>query len=142
MNPVSTPVQASRILVVDDDPSVRSALRDLLAGEGYDVREAGDGREAIEASGDKVPHLVLLDLNMPRKDGWAAFERLMLVNPTLPVIIITARPHQGLLARARGAAGFMEKPLNLELLLHLISKLLAEDPEDRLRRIASSSPVP
>jgi CheY-like chemotaxis protein len=128
--------KATRILVVDDDPSVRAALRDLLDAEGYSVHEAEDGRAAIAAVGEKVPHLVLLDLNMPRKDGWATFERLMTIHPALPVIIVTARPQQGELARSQGAAGFMEKPLKPELLLHLIEKLLAEDAETRLLRSA------
>ena len=127
---------ATRILVVDDDPSVRAALRDLLDAEGYGVHEAEDGRAAIATVGEKVPHLVLLDLNMPRKDGWATFERLMTIHPALPVIIITARPQQGELARSQGAAGFMEKPLKPELLLHLIEKLLSEDAETRLMRSA------
>ena len=128
--------KAVRILVVDDDPSVRSALRDLLLTEGYSVHEAEDGRVAIAAVQEKVPHLVLLDLNMPRKDGWATFERLMTIHPALPVVIITARPQQGELARSQGAAGFMEKPLKPELLLHLIEKLLAEDHDTRLGRVA------
>ena len=86
----------------------------LLKSEGYDVRHALNGHEALVAY-HALPDiaLVLLDLNMPVKGGWDTFERLMAINPLLPVIIITARPDQQSLAAAAGAGALMEKPLEI-----------------------------
>ena len=108
----------------------------MLRGEGYDVIQAFDGHEAIEhfhtiAGAD----IVLLDLNLPRKNGWDTFERLTTINPLLPIIIITARPDQHPIALAAGASGLMEKPLEIPFLLATMQRLLAEPPQTRLERI-------
>ncbi len=131
----------TKVLLVDDDPSVVAALSGVLRGEGYDVIQAFDGHEAIEhfhsiAGAD----IVLLDLNLPRKSGWDIFERLTTINPLMPVIIITARPDQHPIALAAGAAGLMEKPLEIRLLLATMRRLLAEPPQARLARISGRAP--
>src|SRR2546428_13696378 len=83
-----------RILVVDDDPSVRGMLARVLVGESYLVWSAGNGAEALEIAAGVPIDLVLLDLNMPVKSGWDTLERLMADQPMLTVIIITDRPNQ------------------------------------------------
>lgn len=131
----------TKVLLVDDDPSVVSALSGVLQSEGYDVTQAFDGHAALEhfhAIGGAA--IVLLDLNMPVKGGWDTFERLTAINPLLPVIVITARPDQYPLADAAGVAALMEKPLDLPLLLETMRKFLAEPPEVRLARIAGKNP--
>jgi len=65
-----------RILVVDDDPSVREMLARVLADEGYAVMSAADGQEALETAVAAPVDLVLLDLNMPGRSGWDTFEGL------------------------------------------------------------------
>src|SRR6267142_242356 len=69
-------ISSPRILLVDDDPGVRGSLGDALASEGYIVIPAEDGQQAIECAASTPVDLVLLDLNMPRKNGWDTFERL------------------------------------------------------------------
>src|SRR5262245_47040122 len=83
-----------RILVVDDDPSVREMLSRVLVAEGYRALVAGNGAEALRICTVVRPDLVLLDLNMPVKSGWDTFERLTREDPWLPIVIITARPNQ------------------------------------------------
>src|SRR5262245_15625503 len=86
-------MQSPLIMVIDDDQSIRSALSDLLEGEGYRVLTAADGGQALaHLSMETLPDLILLDLMMPVVDGWR-FRAAQMLNPRLasiPVIIITA----------------------------------------------------
>ncbi len=127
----------TKVLLADDDSSVLAALTGVLQSEGYDVRHALNGHDAIVAF-HTLPdiRIVLLDLNMPIKGGWDTFKRLTTLNPLLPIIIITARPDQYPVAVAAGAAALMEKPLEIPLLLQTVRQLLAEPPETRIARIA------
>jgi len=130
----------TRILLADDDPAVASALGDVLSAEGYDVVYARNGRAAIDAfSAPGRLGLVLLDLCMPELGGWDTFERLMAMDPSLPIVVITARPDQQPLAAAAGVDALLEKPLNIPQLLETIQSLLAERPAARRTRIAAQS---
>lgn len=126
----------NRILVVDDDSSVREMLTRVLIGEGYLVSAAADGTSALEIAASTKIDLVLLDLNMPGKSGWDTFERLTAGNPLLPVIIVTARVNQLFTAMGAGVGALLEKPLHFPKLLQTIQQLLAEPAESRLARMA------
>jgi CheY-like chemotaxis protein len=126
----------NRILVVDDDSSVREMLTRVLAGEGYLVWAAADGAAALKIAAAVKIDLVLLDLNMPGKSGWDTFERLTAGNPLLAVIIITATSNQVFTALGAGVGALLEKPLDFPKLLQTISRLLAEPAESRLARMA------
>jgi len=125
-----------RILLVDDDAGVRDSLGDLLETEGYVVIPAANGQEALELVEKSGTDLVLLDLNMPVKNGWDTFKQLTSGNPLLPVIIITARPNQLFSALGAGVGALMEKPMDIPALLQTMEKLLAEPAEQRLARSA------
>jgi CheY-like chemotaxis protein len=129
------------IILADDDPEILAALSAALRSEDYEVIPANNGREACESFMRQQVDLVLLDLRMPVRDGWAAFERLTTTNPLVPIIIITARPDQYPLAVAAGVAAFMEKPLDLPLLVRAIDELLVEPLEQRLSRLAGRRPI-
>src|SRR5262249_23062080 len=101
----------------------------------YAVTYAKSGREALNRYLANPPDLVLLDLNMPDQDGWAAFRLMNVAHPMLPVIVITARPNQYAEAAELGVDGLMEKPLNIEVLLQAIRNLLAETDTERVRRL-------
>jgi CheY-like chemotaxis protein len=113
-----------KILLADDDASVRKMLGRLLESEQYEVVLAGNGREAVAQFRADPPDLVLLDLKMPDKDGWQALEQMHAAGSMPPVIIITATPHQGRRATQSGADALLEKPLHLPLLLQTIHDLL------------------
>jgi len=114
-------------MVVEDDLAVRETLHDLLSGEGYQVVEASNGREALDRlrSGERHPGVILLDLMMPVMDGWQ-FRRAMRADPRLsdiPVVVMSAslsleRSTQGL-----AAAAVLPKPVGLELLLETVKGL-------------------
>ena len=125
-----------RILLADDDAGVRDSLSDVLVSEGYVVDQASDGQQALELAASNRLALVLLDLNMPVKNGWDTFERLTAEHPLLPVIILTARPNQLFTAVGAGVGALLEKPLDIPTLLQTIRRLLAESAETRLARIA------
>jgi DNA-binding response OmpR family regulator len=125
-----------RILVVDDDASVREMLGRVLAGEGYRVMAAANGAEALEIAAANPIDLVLLDLNLPGQSGWDTFEGLTMKNPLLAVIIITARSNQLFTALGAGVGALLEKPLDFQELLEAVSRLLAEPDEARLARMA------
>ena len=128
-----------RILLADDDPGVRELLGRVLEYEHYGVTYAKTGREAAAKFASDPPDLVLLDLNMPDKDGWESFGMMCNEHPFIPVIVITARPDQLQHAQNLGVDALMEKPLDLAVLLMAIRNLLAETELERTRRLTSSS---
>jgi two-component system OmpR family response regulator len=128
-------IATKRILIADDDASVRSGLAAVLELEGYLVDEAHNGIQAVTRAIEHAPDLVLLDLNMPHWDGWTAFSQLDRVTPLLPIIVITARPNQYEKALRLGVDAFMEKPLDFPTLLEAIAALIQEEPARHIRRI-------
>jgi two-component system nitrogen regulation response regulator NtrX len=108
-----------RILVVDDEPGIRAALRQLLEYEGYTVAVATGGEEALASYAVERPHLVLLDVKMAGLDGLTVLGRLRELDPTTIVVMISGH---GTIATAveatqRGAHDFLEKPLDTDRVL-------------------------
>jgi two-component system, NtrC family, nitrogen regulation response regulator NtrX len=122
------------ILLVDDERSIRESLSKILRAENYEVVLAENGGEAIAKHGADRIDLLILDLNMPVKDGWATLEWLAEINPLLPVVIITGRSNQRTLAETTRADALMEKPLDVPLLLQTIRELMEEPMEYRAQR--------
>jgi two-component system phosphate regulon response regulator PhoB len=124
----------SRILIADDDDSVRSLLRATLPEDGYEVLEAADGDEALEVIGRQPPHLVLLDWNMPKRSGAQVLDELKRRHPELPVVVLTAehQPLQRARAEALGVDVFLTKPFSPLELLDTIERLLPERGSDEL----------
>jgi DNA-binding response OmpR family regulator len=127
------------ILLADDDPSVRRMVGRVLQTEDYEVIPASSGNEAVSKFLNGPPDLVLLDLNMPEKDGWEAWHLMSSLHPMVPVIVITARPNQFDRANRLRIDALMEKPLDLALLLETVSRLLAEPDAERLARVSAPS---
>ena len=118
-----------RILLVDDERSIRESLSKILGAENYEVVPAENGHEAIEKYGAERIDLLILDLNMPVKNGWDTLDWLVKIDPVLPVVIITGRSDQRALAETAGADALMEKPLDVPLLLQTIRELMDEPME-------------
>ena|ERR1044071_519276 len=131
---------SKRILLVDDERSIRDSLNKILGAEHYQVLLAGDGLEAIEKHGAERIDLLILDLNIPVQDGRDALEWLVETNPLVPIVIITGRPNQRALAESAGASALMEKPLDIPLLLRTICQLLNEPTESRTLRARNRAP--
>jgi DNA-binding response OmpR family regulator len=139
--PPSTPAPAARqrILLVDDDPGVRSSIGAVLCQEGYFVLPARDGQEAVALADLMRVDLVLLDLSMPVRDGWDTFEQLSREHPLVPVVIATAKPNQLFTALGAGVGALLEKPVDIPVMLATIARLLAEPRGEQLKRLAGKS---
>ena len=106
----------SRVLVVDDDRVLRQTVADALRLGGHDVLEAHDGAQAIEMATREAFDLVILDINMPRADGFTVLEKLRRRRPSLPIIMLTARDEREDVVRGLklGADDYVRKPFGLE----------------------------
>lgn len=119
------------ILIVDDDVQFRAGVRRILAAEGHDIEEAGDGRLALERCRELPPDLVLLDIYMPDIDGVEAMYQLSQSHPDLRVIAVSGGGQLGKesaldVMRALGAVRVLTKPFEREELLGLVDEVLAE----------------
>ncbi len=110
---------AVTILIIDDEESIRRSVGAILRDEGFQVRAAGDGREAFEAIAKNHPDLILLDIAMPGADGLAVLEQLKELHETVPVIMMSGHGSVESAVRATklGAYDFLEKPLSYDKLL-------------------------
>ncbi len=115
------------VLVVDDDPDMQSLLKRILQDEGYEVRVASNGREALACVACEAPHLILLDLMMPVMDGRQFFERFVQSQDSatdrVPVLVISAAAGGRRTAETLGADGYLPKPFDLDVLLHAVARL-------------------
>jgi CheY-like chemotaxis protein len=114
------------ILIVEDDDDIREALSQILELEGYVVRQAVNGREALDISAEQpTPSLILLDLMMPVMDGWQ-FRAEQMKDPALskvPVVVISADASVHEKVASFGAASVLPKPISLDRLLRAVESL-------------------
>jgi CheY-like chemotaxis protein len=113
----------SYVLIVDDEPEHRAILADLLEEMGFNTRQAGDGRKALELLEQELPRLVLLDLRMPVMSGWGLLDALKKMPRTrsVPIIVISGYGFEWE-AELVGARGYVSKPIDLEKLQKTISR--------------------
>jgi CheY-like chemotaxis protein len=112
----------TEILVVDDDPRICDLLEAFLCDEGYEIRRASDGIDALTKIEKGAPDLIVTDLMMPRLDGAGLIDRLRQDGYRIPVIVISA-VHGN--ARNLAVAGFVPKPFDLNHLADIVSETLA-----------------
>jgi len=120
------------ILVVDDEPQIRRALRTSLEAHGYTVQTAGTGEEAVVAAAEASPDLVFLDLGLPDLDGTEVIKRVRSFSE-VPVIVLSVRDRQAdkVAALDAGADDYVAKPFGMEeLLARLRAQLRRAQPED------------
>ncbi|HET7893520.1 MAG TPA: response regulator [Candidatus Sulfotelmatobacter sp.] len=117
-----------KIMIVDDDPDLRQALRLRLRANHYDTVNAVDGYSAIAQAYKERPDLIILDLGLPAGDGFVVLDRLQKDDrlSTIPVIVLTARDPQSSERRAlqAGASAFFQKPADNAELLDVIRATL------------------
>lgn len=108
----------AKILVIDDERSIRSTLREILEYEGYEMDEAPDGPTALELAATEKYDVVLCDIKMPQMDGIEVLDRLLVMNDT-PVVMISGHGNieTAVDALKKGAYDYISKPLDLNRLL-------------------------
>jgi DNA-binding response OmpR family regulator len=104
------------VLVADDDPDILGLVTLRLERDGYEVIGAPDGERAVEEALERTPDLALIDVSMPKLDGYEVTERLRQHEPTsaIPIILLTARVQDSDVARGveAGADGYVKKPFS------------------------------
>ena len=107
-----------RILVVDDEPEAIELLQEFLVAKGYEVLTASSGEEAVQKVKEERPHLILLDVRMPKMNGLDALKRVWEIDQEVGVIMVTAvnEEETGRQALQMGAFDYITKPLDLKYL--------------------------
>jgi DNA-binding response OmpR family regulator len=103
-----------RALVAEDDPGVRRLIASLLELDGWDVRQASDGDEAVAMAEEWHPHAVVIDVMMPGKDGLTALREMRFDEENCAVVVVSAKPGIEQEAMDAGADDFVSKPFDPE----------------------------
>jgi two-component system, OmpR family, phosphate regulon response regulator PhoB len=123
----------ARILIVEDHPTMREAMRLVLEGEGFEISEAAEGRAALDMVQSDPPDLVFLDLNMPGSNGSDVLTQIKADPATagVHVIVVTATGEEGREgALAMGADGYFTKPFSPIALLRTVERVLGAPPSE------------
>ena len=131
-----------RVLVVDDEPTIRDLIADILRESGYYVETGANGVEALQRMHQGLPHVIVLDLMMPMLDA-TGFVELKRLNPrfdSVPIVLVTAAFGAHDAAERLGAQACLAKPFELDDLTHIVD-LLAGDSAPRFQPAASLAPI-
>ena len=127
-------VKPPSVLVVDDDPEMRSLVLDVLRREGYEVAEANDGTEVVRAIQAREINVVLMDKNLPGLSGLELLPTILTVRPGIRIIMMTAFGDVPSYVEAveRGAMEYLFKPFQMEELNKAIRKALEQETVSRV----------
>ena len=120
-----------QVLTIEDDPAIRRGIVDALRFAGYDTLEAADGQLGLEMATKRQFDLLLLDLVLPKRDGFSILAEVRRLRPTLPVIVLTARGEESDRVRGLrdGADDYVVKPFSVKELLARVEAVLRRTPE-------------
>ena len=130
----------ANILVVDDDPDIREAVKIVLETQPYRLAFASDGEECLERVKKEIPDLIILDLLMPKKDGFEVIKELRGYHsyPRIPILILTAvkkeagdRRYELETGLSMDVDDYIEKPIEPDDLIHRVKKILARGRKER-----------
>ena len=131
-----------RVLLVDDYPDAREMYTEYLEFSGFEVVEAGNGKEALQRAVDTAPDIILMDLSLPVMDGWEATRRLKADERTasIPVVALTGHALAGISegAKKAGCDAFVTKPCLPEDLVREIRKILGCRSSSSTRKVRRS----
>ena len=132
-----------RILVAEDDPAILAGVADLLRIEGYTVEEASDGAAALEGFKKTSPDLVLLDVMMPKMNGYDVCREIRKTDPLTPVLMLTARGEEidRVLGLELGADDYIVKPFGMAELLARVRSALRRSALTKRRAEEPSPPA-
>jgi len=121
-------MDAKRILIVDDEANMCSIIQEILEDEGYEVRVAENGNEALQTIQKVTPDLIITDINMPCMGGLELLRKVKSLHPNVQFIIMTAfgELETYLNAMSNGAFDYITKPINIEMLKLMVAKVLEQ----------------
>lgn len=121
------------MLLVEDEESIRDAIKLNLELEGYTVDVAGDGKRAVQITKGKHYDLIILDVMLPEMDGFAVCEAIRLENSQVPILFLTAKSsgEDRIMGLKKGADDYLAKPFNLEELLLRVNNLVKRSIQSR-----------
>jgi DNA-binding response OmpR family regulator len=125
----------AKLLLADDERSIRESLRKLFQAEQYDVVLAANGEEAVtkfQGASTEID-LVLIDFNQPLGNRSASINRFRQLNPLLPILVLTRMPNQRAVAEASQVSALVEKPIDVPALLLFIRQLLGAIQHSQLQ---------
>ena len=113
-----------RVLICDDEPSIRMLFRTAAERSGAEVVEAADGQACVEVASRQAPDLIILDVVMPKRDGWSTLPALRRVCPDTTVILTSANASEELIAQGRlwGASDCVDKLHLLPMIPQLVQR--------------------
>ena len=143
---ISVKEQNYRILVVDDDRSIRLLLANAFLREGYELEEAVNGMQAIEICQRRMPDLILMDAVMPGMDGFDACQSIRDIphGADIPVLMITGLEDEEYIEKAfaSGATDYISKPINFSVMKQRVARLIkANKAEKHVKRLAYHDPL-
>ena len=111
------------VLIVEDDPDLLDMMEIVLDSAEFPVRKALNGKEALEATRQQMPGLILLDMKMPVMDGWEFAQRFKQeFDNAAPIVVVTAAADAKIRAEEIGAQGFLAKPFEIDDLIRCVGK--------------------
>ena len=115
-----------RILIADDSPAIRFTLKDILEVGGHElVAESENGQEAIDMYLKHSPDMILLDMNMPKKDGLGVVKEIMVKDSNAKIVLISGTDEEEIIRQClnEGASSFITKPFQVNDVLETIAKI-------------------
>lgn len=133
----------AEILVVDDEPSIRSLLGETLRIAGFNPAMASDGKSALEEIRMRKFDLILLDINMPRISGFETLKEIRRIQPDLPVIVLSARQEKSDVIEGFrvGADDYISKPFDLEELIMRIKSVIRRSGTSEISKTLIAGPI-
>ncbi len=133
----------AEILVVDDEPSIRSLLGETLRIAGFNPAMASDGKSALEDIRMRNFDLILLDINMPRISGFETLKEIRRIQPNLPVIVLSARQEKSDVIEGFrvGADDYISKPFDLEELIMRIKSVIRRSGTSEISKTLRAGPI-
>jgi two-component system, OmpR family, response regulator len=145
---VSAVAQQKRVLIVDDEPTIREVIAEALHEAGFEIRTASNGAEGLEILREWLADAIVLDLMMPRLDG-LGFVELLRLTPRVagvPVLLVTAAYSAQRAAEHARVQAMLSKPFELDVLVEMVRQLAGAPPtpppDEPGRRHISASPPP
>ena len=132
MSPAANHLSPRRILIIEDEPALLRGLKDNFVSQGYEVRTANDGQKGLDALLQQPPDLVLLDLMLPKMNGYEICRRARSSQLDMPIIMLTARGQEEDIIRGLelGADDYVTKPFSIRELMARVKAFLRRKTQD------------